>query len=154
MRSRIVGLGGKVCSARLKSLALGLWIQGAAGMSGRGFHGKRSSRKISSSDAASNGSSAARTTVPRMTGRGRAAAREGAGSWPAGRRCHHITSPVTASSRTPRAATVPRICVRLWTAVAAFIAFKIADLLVGLRVPEEDEREGLDTSQHGERAYS
>ena len=44
--------------------------------------------------------------------------------------------------------------VALWTAVAAFIAFKIADLLVGLRVPEEEEREGLDTTAHGERAYS
>ena len=42
----------------------------------------------------------------------------------------------------------------VWTAVAAFIAFKVADLLVGLRVPEEEEREGLDTSSHGERAYS
>ncbi len=42
----------------------------------------------------------------------------------------------------------------VWTAVAAFIAFKIADLLVGLRVAEEEEREGLDTSSHGERAYS
>ena len=42
----------------------------------------------------------------------------------------------------------------VWTAVVAFIAFKIADLLVGLRVPEEEEREGLDTSSHGERAYS
>ena len=42
----------------------------------------------------------------------------------------------------------------VWTAVAAFIAFEVADLLVGLRVPEEEEREGLDTSSHGERAYS
>jgi Amt family ammonium transporter len=42
----------------------------------------------------------------------------------------------------------------VWTTVAAFIAFKIADLLVGLRVPEEEEREGLDTTAHGERAYS
>jgi len=42
----------------------------------------------------------------------------------------------------------------VWTSVAAFIAFKIADLLVGLRVPEDEEREGLDTSSHGERAYS
>ncbi len=41
-----------------------------------------------------------------------------------------------------------------WTAIAAFISFKIADLLVGLRVPEDEEREGLDTSTHGERAYS
>jgi ammonium transporter, Amt family len=41
-----------------------------------------------------------------------------------------------------------------WTAVAAYISFKIADLLVGLRVQEDEEREGLDTSTHGERAYS
>jgi len=42
----------------------------------------------------------------------------------------------------------------VWSAVAAFIAFKIADLIVGLRVPEEQEREGLDTNEHGERAYT
>jgi Amt family ammonium transporter len=41
----------------------------------------------------------------------------------------------------------------VWTAVSAFIAFKIADLIVGLRVTEEEEREGLDTSSHGELAY-
>ncbi len=41
-----------------------------------------------------------------------------------------------------------------WTAVAAFISFKVADLMVGLRVPEDEEREGLDTTSHGERAYS
>jgi len=38
--------------------------------------------------------------------------------------------------------------------VVAFIAFKVADLLVGLRVSEEEERQGLDTASHGERAYS
>ena len=41
----------------------------------------------------------------------------------------------------------------VWTAVVAFIAFKIADLIVGLRVTEEEEREGLDVSSHGESAY-
>ncbi len=41
----------------------------------------------------------------------------------------------------------------VWTAVSAFIAYKIADLLVGLRVSEEEERTGLDTSSHGESAY-
>jgi Amt family ammonium transporter len=41
----------------------------------------------------------------------------------------------------------------IWTAVVAFIAFKIADLIVGLRVAEEEEREGLDTTYHGESAY-
>ena len=41
----------------------------------------------------------------------------------------------------------------VWTAVVAFIAFKIADILVGLRVTEEVEREGLDINEHGESAY-
>ncbi|MFZ9708016.1 MAG: ammonium transporter [Steroidobacteraceae bacterium] len=41
----------------------------------------------------------------------------------------------------------------IWSAVVAFIAFKIADLTVGLRVPEETEREGLDVNEHNERAY-
>jgi Amt family ammonium transporter len=41
----------------------------------------------------------------------------------------------------------------VWTAIVALIAFKIADLIVGLRVTEEQEREGLDISSHGESAY-
>jgi Amt family ammonium transporter len=41
----------------------------------------------------------------------------------------------------------------VWTAVVAFISFKIADLIVGLRVTEEEEREGLDINSHGETAY-
>jgi Amt family ammonium transporter len=35
----------------------------------------------------------------------------------------------------------------------AFVAFKIVDILIGLRVPEEQEREGLDITSHGESAY-
>ncbi len=42
----------------------------------------------------------------------------------------------------------------VWSAVVAAIAFKITDLVVGLRVTEEEEREGLDISAHGETAYS
>jgi len=41
----------------------------------------------------------------------------------------------------------------VWSAVVAFVAYKIVDLVVGLRVSEEVEREGLDTAEHGERAY-
>lgn len=41
----------------------------------------------------------------------------------------------------------------VWSAVVAFVAYKIADLVVGLRVPEEQEREGLDLTSHGESAY-
>jgi Amt family ammonium transporter len=42
----------------------------------------------------------------------------------------------------------------VWSGVAACIAYKAADVLVGLRVSEEDEREGLDITSHGEIAYT
>lgn len=42
----------------------------------------------------------------------------------------------------------------VWSAVVAFIGFKLADMIVGLRVPEEQEREGLDVNSHGENAYN
>ena len=42
----------------------------------------------------------------------------------------------------------------VWSGVVAFVALKIADILVGMRVPEEEEREGLDTTAHGETAYN
>ncbi len=41
----------------------------------------------------------------------------------------------------------------IWSAVVAYIAYKIVDLTIGLRVAEEEEREGLDISSHGETAY-
>ncbi len=41
----------------------------------------------------------------------------------------------------------------VWSAVVAYVAYKIVDLIVGLRVSEEEEREGLDISSHGESAY-
>ncbi len=41
----------------------------------------------------------------------------------------------------------------VWSGVVAVIAYKIADVLIGLRVPEEEERQGLDISSHGETAY-
>jgi len=41
----------------------------------------------------------------------------------------------------------------VWSGVVAAVAYKIADIVVGLRVSEEEEREGLDTSSHGEAAY-
>ena len=42
----------------------------------------------------------------------------------------------------------------VWSGVVAFIAYKVVDLLIGLRVSEEEEREGLDISSHGETAYN
>lgn len=41
----------------------------------------------------------------------------------------------------------------VWSGVVSFIAFKVVDLVVGLRVTEEEEREGLDITAHGETAY-
>ncbi|MCD1126911.1 ammonium transporter AmtB [Jinshanibacter sp. LJY008] len=42
----------------------------------------------------------------------------------------------------------------LWSGIVAFVAYKIADIFLGLRVPEEMEREGLDVNSHGESAYN
>ena len=41
----------------------------------------------------------------------------------------------------------------VWSGVVSLIAFKLVDLTIGLRVTEEEEREGLDISSHGETAY-
>jgi len=42
----------------------------------------------------------------------------------------------------------------VWSGVVSVIAYKVVDLTIGLRVSEEDEREGLDITSHGETAYS
>jgi Amt family ammonium transporter len=42
----------------------------------------------------------------------------------------------------------------VWSGVVSVIAFKLVDLTIGLRVSEEDEREGLDITSHGETAYN
>jgi Amt family ammonium transporter len=41
----------------------------------------------------------------------------------------------------------------VWSTVVAFVALKVVDGVVGLRVPEDEEREGLDITSHGEQAY-
>ena len=41
----------------------------------------------------------------------------------------------------------------VWSAVVAYISYKLVDMVVGLRVSEDEEREGLDISSHGESAY-
>ena len=41
----------------------------------------------------------------------------------------------------------------IWSGVVSFIAYKLVDMTIGLRVTEEEEREGLDTVSHGESAY-
>ena len=42
----------------------------------------------------------------------------------------------------------------LWSGIVSLVAYKLIDLTIGLRVNEEQEREGLDTVSHGERAYN
>ena len=42
----------------------------------------------------------------------------------------------------------------VWSGVVSVVAYKIVDMVVGLRVTEEEEREGLDISSHGETAYN
>jgi Amt family ammonium transporter len=42
----------------------------------------------------------------------------------------------------------------VWSGIASFVAFKIADIMVGLRVEEATERQGLDVIEHGESAYN
>ncbi len=41
-----------------------------------------------------------------------------------------------------------------WSGVVSFIAYKLIDMVIGLRVTEEDERQGLDITSHGESAYT
>jgi Amt family ammonium transporter len=41
----------------------------------------------------------------------------------------------------------------VWSGTVAFICYKIVDIFIGLRVPEDEEREGLDITSHGESAY-
>jgi Amt family ammonium transporter len=41
----------------------------------------------------------------------------------------------------------------VWSGVVSLVAYKVVDMVIGLRVNEEDEREGLDITSHGETAY-
>ena len=41
----------------------------------------------------------------------------------------------------------------VWSGLVSLVAFKVVDMFIGLRVPEEEEREGLDITSHGESAY-
>ena len=42
----------------------------------------------------------------------------------------------------------------LWSGLGSAILFKVVDVILGLRVTQEEEREGLDLTDHGERAYN
>ncbi len=59
---------------------------------------------------------------------------------------------VTMSSQVTTQAIAVGVTI-VWAGVFSFIIYKVVDSIVGLRVTEEAEREGLDTTEHGERAY-
>ena len=42
----------------------------------------------------------------------------------------------------------------VWSGIGSAILYKIVDVIIGLRVTQEQEREGLDIAEHGERAYN
>ncbi len=73
-----------------------------------------------------------------------------------------VTDWVTGATGTNPAGTLAQFIIQakavgvtvLWSAVVAFIAYKVVDLTIGLRVPEDEEREGLDITAHGETAYN
>ena len=44
------------------------------------------------------------------------------------------------------------VCI-LWSGIVSLVAYKLVDVVIGLRVPEDEEREGLDITSHGESAY-
>ena len=82
---------------------------------------------------------------------------------PCARRRRHpdyVTNPASSRSRPTSigAGDDPRsrpCCMTLcWSGVGSAILYKIVDMVVGLRVTEEEEREGLDLADHGERAYN
>ncbi len=41
----------------------------------------------------------------------------------------------------------------VWSGVVSLVAYKLVDIVIGLRVPEDEEREGLELTSHGESAY-
>ena len=41
----------------------------------------------------------------------------------------------------------------VWSGGVSLVAYKLVDIVIGLRVPEEEEREGLDLTSHGDTAY-
>ena len=41
-----------------------------------------------------------------------------------------------------------------WSGIGSAILYKIVDIVIGLRPEEQKEREGLDLTEHGERAYN
>jgi len=73
-----------------------------------------------------------------------------------------VVSPALGGVGVPDYAMGKQIVSQLWgvgtvvvlSGVVSFVLFKLIDMIMGLRVPEEAEREGLDIAEHGEKAYN
>ena len=73
-----------------------------------------------------------------------------------------VVSPALGGVGVPDYVMGKQIISQLWgvgtvvvlSGVVSFVLFKLIDMVMGLRVPEEAEREGLDIASHGERAYN
>jgi len=46
------------------------------------------------------------------------------------------------------------VAIAVWCGIVSFVLFKLIDIVIGLRVSEEEETEGLDLTQHDERGYN
>ena len=72
-----------------------------------------------------------------------------------------FSAPALGGSGAAGYAMLPQLWVQLegvlitlgWSGLVSFLAYKLVDRLIGLRVGEEEERIGLDISSHGESAY-
>jgi len=61
---------------------------------------------------------------------------------------------ITTSSQQFVEQLIGAVSIAIWCGVVSLILFKVIDVVVGLRVSEEEETEGLDITQHDERAYN
>jgi Amt family ammonium transporter len=66
---------------------------------------------------------------------------------------NHMSADPYSIAAQVRAQAIAVVTTIVWSAVVSVIAYKLVDLVIGLRVPEEQEREGLDITSHGESAY-
>ena len=64
-----------------------------------------------------------------------------------------ITSEESVVLSTRMSSDTLEVTVSVWSGVVSIVAYKLVDIVIGLRVPEDEEREGLDLTSHGETAY-
>lgn len=65
-----------------------------------------------------------------------------------------LSDAITTSGAQFKEQLIGAVAIAIWCAAISFVLFKVIDKLIGLRVDEEDETEGLDLTQHDERGYN